>query len=332
MNASTVAENIPDTASGSSGNPLLNPDPMPVSIQGLHKQVIFMDPRRIKPLPKQPRASDSPGFTVESLTSLGESIKAAGQMQAAKVCVSTNPDFDAQLIDGERRLLACTLADIMLKCEVDETLDDTMKEKLLFMSIVSNFGRENHTSLEIAFSCHRLVEEMKMHVRDIAKGLGHPTSWVYMHLGLLKLEPEVQALLVAPADSGDTGGRKRETKLSRPIASMLIGFDRGDQLLLASEVVNNRMSDAEARRYILNKKRDKGLLTRSSIRPGEQFDSLARLVARSSHLFGVYLDMTPKEVAAIMVSQSGARKKHLAEQLEFLSSCMKDVSELIRTH
>ncbi len=319
-------------AVGSSKNPPLPQEPVVISIKGKHKQTIFLDPRRVKPLPQQPRWEDNPGFSKESLTALGESIAATGQMQATKVCVSTDPNYDAQLYDGERRHQGCLLEKVMLECDINEELDDTMMRVLFLKSVVSNFGRESHTPLENAYACQRLIDEFNYSAEEVAKAVCHPKSWVYMHLGLLKLAPQVQVLLTTPVElpKRDGAGRQRTMSLSRPTASRLVGFDEDHQVLLAAQIIQQNMDDAQAKRFIVAEKRKLGISTTSSAqRPKELFISLGKLAHRNVHLFGIYLDMTPKEIQAMIESHNQPDRNKLAKQVFYLASCLNDVGRLI---
>jgi ParB-like chromosome segregation protein Spo0J len=56
-----------------------------------------------------------------------------------------------QLIDGERRLRACTMAGVPFRAEVREgAAAGADVEELFATSFAANFGKQNHDAIEIA--------------------------------------------------------------------------------------------------------------------------------------------------------------------------------------
>jgi ParB family chromosome partitioning protein len=109
---------------------------------------------RIRPFKNQPRTY----FDKEELENLAASIKAFGQIVPVSVKkVSDSPDFDYELCDGQRRWHACEIAGkTMMKAILESPTDE--KEQFL-ISVLSNFGRAEHTVIEIAYACKTFRDE-----------------------------------------------------------------------------------------------------------------------------------------------------------------------------
>ena len=308
-------------------NPPLAPTPQATSIRGKHDQVIFIDPRRVEPLPFNPRKRNSPGFTSESLRVLGSAIKLTGQLQACSVCRSTDPNFDAKLIDGERRFLACKMAGIMLLVVVNEKIDPNDEETLHALSVAHNFNREPHTCIEVAHAVSRMKIGAKMDAEDIAIAVGKTSAWVYQHLSLLRLHQSVQEMLVTPPEKNN----KRSYLLSFSIGIMLTNeaYSQEEQLGLANEIVKSQMSDAEARRFLDNELRKKGLSTKTRTGPKKLFTSLHNLADKAEHTFGRYLDMTAQEITKMVSSQTPEARSELAKKIRIVGTSLQGLADVI---
>lgn len=152
------------------------------------------DPDRVKPLPGQPRKRFG------GIKELAASISEVGQTCPGIVTLLVNdPKFDAQLVDGERRLRSCKLAGKRFRAEVRPAGDP---EEVFVASFAANFGKQNHDVLEIAEGLARMQKAGKS-VEQLARIAGKSQGWVYQHLGLLKLCPDVRAMLVCDPDQED---------------------------------------------------------------------------------------------------------------------------------
>jgi ParB/RepB/Spo0J family partition protein len=140
---------------------------------------------RVRPMRGQPRVH----FDRESIRLLAESIREAGQVVPAKVCeVRGDPDATHELIDGERRWTACKLAGVAtLKAEV---VDEPDPERRYLLSVIANAAREGHTPTETARVCERLTRTMT--AEAAARAMGRSVAYVYQHLSILKLHPDLR--------------------------------------------------------------------------------------------------------------------------------------------
>ena len=115
------------------------------------------NPRRVRPLPDQPRKR----FT--GIKELAASITEGGQAVPGIVTlVGDSPDFDCQLVDGERRLRACVLAGVEFRAEVRA---GGSVEDIFVASFVANFGKQDHDCIEIAEGLSRMQRGGRASIR-----------------------------------------------------------------------------------------------------------------------------------------------------------------------
>ncbi len=165
----------------------------------------------IRPNPYQPRATlDEPQFS-----ELVASIETAGLLQP--VVVRKHLD-GYQLIAGERRWRAAQkLGWEKIPAVVKEADDRT----LLTLALIENLQRDNLSAIEEAHSYQRLLDEFHLSQAEVARLVGRDRSTVANALRLLKLPPEVAAMV-------DTG------RLSEGHARALLAIsDRAQVIRLA---------------------------------------------------------------------------------------------------
>lgn len=141
--------------------------------------------RRIRPMPGQPREH----FDRDGLISLADSISAVGQVvPAPAAAVQGDPRHDYELIDGERRWRAVQIAGLeTLRIQV---VDEPDESRRYLLSVAANMARQANHPLEIAVACDRLRRTMT--VERVAASLGKSVPYVYQHLKLLSLHPEIR--------------------------------------------------------------------------------------------------------------------------------------------
>jgi len=160
-----------------------------------------------------------------ALTELAESIKVSGVMQP--ILVRPLADGRFQLIAGERRWLASQRAG---KKTVPAIVRQVSNEQAMEMTIVENLQREDLNAMEQARAYERLGREFGLTQEQMAQRTGKDRSSVANFLRLLKLPPEVQALL-------------EQDKLSFGHAKALMGLDSPQAMLkLANRSVALSMS------------------------------------------------------------------------------------------
>ncbi len=207
--------------------------------------VIDVPLNRIRPMPGQPRVY----FDAVKIARLTRSIKKHGQRKPAEVrWLPDDLRYYCELIDGERRWMAAGQAGrSVLRCLITYVAD--RKQQFVY-SVISNFGREGHTPLEIANAINRLLKDGWSHV-DIADAFGQSLSWVYQHVKVALLVPEVQAMM-------DPSPSKKDHNLMLLTALQLIYFPPELQIALAREVINEKMPVIVARQYIRKRAKEEG--------------------------------------------------------------------------
>ena len=146
----------------------------------------LLDIEKVFPNPQQPRKA----FDKLALQELAQSIKQNGLLQAILVEKTTQ---GYQIIAGERRWRASCMAGLKKIPALLKPKEKT-KESLLW-ALVENLQREDLNPIEQAQAFKKIMEQKAWKQEFLANKLGLSRSSVANSLRLLKLEPEVQALV-----------------------------------------------------------------------------------------------------------------------------------------
>jgi ParB/RepB/Spo0J family partition protein len=301
------------------------------------------DQYRVRPLPDQPRRR------FFGIRKLADSILAIGQTTAGIVTLVTDdPMFDAQLIDGERRLWACQLAGVKFRAEVRANAGNIKNQFLA--SIAANFQKQDHDCIEIAHALKKASDDGQTDIQ-LAKLCGKSTSWVNQHLRLLRLDVKVQNMLVAQEDETDTEviheetatedpaltlsgydqpSSKRHQKLTFSLASLLTAVKLERQFKLANTITSENMTLVGARRLILSEFNATGSTPRHKRAPSDLRQSLYSLTHQSNDRFGIFLDMPESGLKAVFDSGDDDSKIEIAEMLEYLADNISGLAEVAR--
>ena len=149
------------------------------------------------------RFTDQPRnfFDAKDMNDLAASIEEIGQQTPIVVkAVIGDPKHKYELVDGERRWIACGMAGVDTMLAWVRPIKDS--DEQFVASVVGNFGRSSHTPLEISQAINRIRKSKRMEsfspgeqIAKIAKIFARSEPWVYSHLALLRLHPEVQAMM-----------------------------------------------------------------------------------------------------------------------------------------
>lgn len=275
------------------------------------------DPARVRALPGQPRKR------FRGIRELADSITEIGQQQAGIVTlIDDDPKFDAQLIDGERRLRACRMADVPFRAEVAESAD---AETIFAESFAANFGKQNHDAIEIAEGLARMQASGRT-IEQLSRIAGKSTTWVAMHLSLLKLHPDVQKMMI-PGDA-DEGYR-----LTFSLALLLVPLNEADQLRIARKIIAGEgMGMATARRMILKERAKRGDTDAYTNKAGKarSIQTIESILEDCSNRIGVYLDMPAAQLNEMIDSADNRSKALLIELIDTFNDNIAGLAEAIQ--
>ena len=184
---------------------------------------------QMQPGKYQPRTRMDEG----ALQELAASIRAQGLMQPILVRpVEGHQRFE--IIAGERRFRAARLAGLQA---VPVLVKDVADEAAAAMALIENIQREDLNPLEEAQGIARLIREFHFTHEQAAESVGRSRSAVSNLLRLLNLAPPVQTMLMA----GD---------LDMGHARALLAVDGANQITLANQIVNKRLSVRETEKLV----------------------------------------------------------------------------------
>lgn len=149
--------------------------------QASHSTFVTLSNIEINPF--QPRVD----FDDEALNDLADSIRIHGVIQP--VTVRKLPSGKYQLISGERRLRASTLAGLK---EIPAFVREANDQEMLEIALIENIQRENLNAMEVAINFKRLLDECALTHEQLAERLGKNRTTVTNFLRLLKLPPDIQ--------------------------------------------------------------------------------------------------------------------------------------------
>ncbi len=148
-------------------------------------RVLFLPVDGLRPNPAQPRRV----FSQDGLEELAASIAQHGVLQPLSV---RKVDGLYELISGERRLRASKLAGLQ---EVPCILINVDSEESSLLALVENLQRRDLDFVEEAEALARLIRTFGLSQEEAARRIGKSQSAVANKLRLLRLSPQVLALL-----------------------------------------------------------------------------------------------------------------------------------------
>ena len=160
------------------------------------QRLLFLDPRALKPNPKQPRMH----FSEEGLEELSQSIRRDG-VQEPVIVRKAGDTYE--LVSGERRVRASVMADLETIPAVCREVSDA---DMLKLGLIENIQREDLNPIELAHAYKQLIEEFRWTQEELADQVGKKRVTVTNTLRLLNLPDVVQERV---ADGSITMGHAR---------------------------------------------------------------------------------------------------------------------------
>lgn len=192
---------------------------------------------------KQIRRADNPGFTLESLTELGNDMKRDGQHEPAVLRKNPKKPGRFLMVAGERRWRACTMVGIKLQAVVRELSDEQAHR----VQRAENIQRENLTQLEIA-STLRDDKERLGTLEKVAAEWNKGINWVAERIKFLEVvEADGQASQAVAtgvtADISAVNDLHRLEKLSPSAAQAVIERAKADPNTNVRKVVRESLQE-----------------------------------------------------------------------------------------
>jgi len=136
--------------------------------------------------PFQPRTK----FDDDGIRELADSIKATGVIQP--VIVRRGPDSGYQLIAGERRLRASTLAG---RNTIPAIVRDADDREMLELALIENVQREDLNPIDEARGYQAVLTQVGLTHDEVSQRVGKHRSAITNALRLLGLPPEIQDMV-----------------------------------------------------------------------------------------------------------------------------------------
>lgn len=161
-------------------------DEVDISQSNVLSEIRHLPIHTITPNPYQPRRH----FDEDALSELAESIRKYGVLQPVTVRKLLNGTYE--LIAGERRLRACSLAGIRKIPAIVVELNDNDSA---VVALVENIQRENLSFMEEAEAYRNLLYHHGLTQEELAASLGKTQSSVANKIRLLKLSRVIREII-----------------------------------------------------------------------------------------------------------------------------------------
>jgi ParB/RepB/Spo0J family partition protein len=280
--------------------------------------------RSVRPMKGQPRTH----FNRSRLEALKLSIAHKGQLKPGEVRVLWGGvEQQFELIDGERRLRACSLLDRPFRAWVTDVKDP---EDQFERSFISNLNREGHTPLEIAEAVQRIRNSTRVRalpkgeqIAAVAESAGRSIAWVNSYLGLARLDYQLRKLLLPKT--------KKKERIPLVIAFRLSTLPKDDQVTEWERIKKRKLTSRQAQRQIDKTILKKGLHEhRRGRRPSDDMDVLLRFLRHTESETGAILDMPDTQFERMFASRDIVQRKRLADELEMTVAALDRVRQRIK--
>ncbi|MFG6503684.1 ParB/RepB/Spo0J family partition protein [Microbacterium sp. P05] len=207
---------FPDSPSSGAGGDV---EPDLVEVPGA--RLVYIDPHKIVPNPRQPRQN----FDADDLAELVHSVREFGVLQP--VVVRALSDGTYELIMGERRTRASREAGLD---SIPAVVRETSDENLLRDALLENLHRSQLNPLEEASAYSQLLEDFGITQEQLATRIGRSRPQISNTIRLLKLPVPVQQRVAAGV-------------LSAGHARAILSVEDADTMQrLADKIVNEDLS------------------------------------------------------------------------------------------
>ena len=212
------------------------------------------------------------------------------------------------IVDGERRWRAAQLAGITeLKVII---VDITTADQLFLVSFFSNEHREQLPPMDEAYSFKRMISRKIITVARLAERLNRSTPHIYQRLALLKLCPEVQALM-----SPDLPVEKRLGPYAGYQLSSL--EDPAMQLKFALEIITKKIGGREIGPYVRLRASQEGAPRQSrGFTPRRDYENLVNFLHQLGVKIELFTEMPVPQLKAIFQYRDPQQLQQVIKELQ----------------
>lgn len=178
-----VVSTKPEKKISSKAKTISEIETLPDGIESDETGTLWVDPKKLKPNPHQPRTT----FSEEQLNELADSIREHGVLQP--ITIEDAGDGSFYIIAGERRTRAALIVGLE---KIPVQLKKYSDEKKLEVALIENIQRADLNAIEEAQAYYKLMELSGLTQDEVAKRVGKQRSTVANALRLLKLPVDMQ--------------------------------------------------------------------------------------------------------------------------------------------
>ena len=191
-------------------------------------KIVEMSLNKIEPNQNQPRKN----FDRDALEELSQSIKQHGVIQPI-IVVPKGDKFT--IVAGERRYKASIMAGLKT---IPVVIKGYSAKEVKEIALIENLQREDLNPVETGFALRQLIENYHLSQEEVAEKLGKSRSVITNYLRILRLEPEVLAMV-------------ERGKLSFAHAKSIVSIqDRSLQIKLAKKASDDKLSSREVENMV----------------------------------------------------------------------------------
>jgi len=292
--------------------------------------VIKLDPWRVKPFAGQPRKR------FRGIDKLAESIWQVGQVTPIVVTPLREKDFDAELVDGERRLQACRSMDLPVRAIFGR---DVSAGDRFALSIAANFCRQDHDCVEIAEAVEKLQAQGRTY-NQIASIFGKTNTFVAQHLAIRRLHPDVQEMLKRAGDEAKQSHKQLRARgrMTLSVALLLVPLKPTDQVRAAKHIAKKKLSIAASRNYVYNLGKKRGQTLGKSTSPRQRFHVLWNQTDTYRHALARYAEakyadwkLVCEAIGPCQVGMLVGQLRMMCDDLHGIADTLEKISKLEET-
>ena len=282
--------------------------------------IVRIPVKRIRPNLDQPRKR----FRKYSLRMLAESIKQESQLEPIEVIqIDGDPDHDYELVIGERRWRAAEEGNISHLDAIvrsrEQVPDKDEQHKRCF---AADFNREGYDKREITLALMR-QSSRGLNAKQLSRICSRSTTWVYQHLALNELLPDLKVLL----DSS----LPREKQLSFSIGSQIARVPKERQMEVYHQVltaIGPRLQLIKAKQLVAEIVPDKR--AGRPLTPADYARSLRRAMSRVAADALTGQGYPDKVFASLVDNAESQAVTTMLDQIQAAISGLKAVQEKIQ--